>query len=1208
MRLRRTLQCLSLSTPFLGAAMLHAQATPADAQTTLPAAAPAQTSAPAEVQGGTITGTVAAATTADANGKKPTGTPLPGVTVTATNTLTGKKYTAATDITGSFRMTIPRNGRYVLSAEFAAFAPATSEVLLNATQHEGKAEFAMELASRVAARSASTQTAGIGAVAGGVNAQTLRRGLQSLTANGVGDADTEVASTDSGAAGTALPTLSSLGGGDTSGADSVAFSSNAGQTNGLANFNEDEMRDRIQNAIQDAQRQGGAQADIANAVVGLVGGMMGGPGGGFGGPGGGGPGGGGPGGGGFGGGFGGRGGGGFRNFNPNQIHGNAYYQVGNAVFDATQFSITGDALRPGYYSNRYGLALTGSPYIPGLTKPNPKQTVFLNFTGNTSENPVNTYATVPTLAQRAGNFNGLTQTVSGVATPVILYNPATGQPYGDCTSPTNPTCNVITTPLSAQALSLLQYIPTPNTTTEGTTTTGQSYNYQRITTSGNNTAQISARFARAFGNAPTGRGGRGGGGGGGARGGRQAQQQAKSLRQNMSAAFTYQHNASDIRGLIPILDGKTDSIGYNVSGGYNIGYGRLSNNFTVGINFSHATTTNLFTYGSLDPASAAGINIPRPTSATPGLYNGVPSLSFTNFTSVTDSNPSDRLGQTISVSDVVAWRTGKHNFRFGGDIRRLHTDVIAGTNGLGTFTFTGYATKNPAATTTTSTGSPSGSSFADFLLGAPQNSAIQPGVNKVYLREWVMDGYAQDDWRLMSNVTVNLGVRYEYFSPFIEKNNRLVNLDHNADFSQLAVVLPDQVGPYTGDFPRSLVDPDRSMISPRLGVAWRPKFTKNTVVRAGYGINYFTGAFANFANSLANQAPFVATQNNVAATQGCGTLLTPGTTGSTYTLANGFNCVTAGTLTNNFAVNRNYHLGQVQVVNMDIQRTFPLGIVANVGYNASFGGNLDMRRAPNRNLTTVTSNAQGFIYEDSIGESRFNALSVNVRKRLQKGVSIQATYQYGHSIDNASSVNGSGGNTIPQNDKDLNAEFGNSSFDIRHKVTGTYVIEMPFGPNRLWLTKGGWLSKSLDGFSISGDYTFATGSYATPQYTNTEEQAATGNNFTLRPDRVFSQPIAGAGTIRNWFNPAAFTTPAGAYGTASRNSIELPGTAVTDMSLSKTVALGDLRNFEARLTASNVFNTVQYSGVNTTLNSANFGQVTGAAAPRKMTLQARYRF
>ena len=183
LRGRHTLHCLSLAVPLMGAASAHAQAAaPDQAPGTPQTAAPATVSAPTaptpqDVQGGIVTGIVTAATAPDNNGKKPAGTPLPGVTVTATNTLTGRKYSAATDISGSFRMAIPRNGRYVLRTDFAAFAPATSEVLLSATQHEGKAEFALELASRVAARAQQEagSTAALAALAGG-NTQALGRG------------------------------------------------------------------------------------------------------------------------------------------------------------------------------------------------------------------------------------------------------------------------------------------------------------------------------------------------------------------------------------------------------------------------------------------------------------------------------------------------------------------------------------------------------------------------------------------------------------------------------------------------------------------------------------------------------------------------------------------------------------------------------------------------------------------------------------------------------------------------------------------------------------------------------------------------------------------------------------------------------------------------------------------------------------------------
>jgi len=256
----------------------------------------------------------------------------------------------------------------------------------------------------------------------------------------------------------------------------------------------------------------------------------------------------------------------------------------------------------------------------------------------------------------------------------------------------------------------------------------------------------------------------------------------------------------------------------------------------------------------------------------------------------------------------------------------------------------------------------------------------------------------------------------------------------------------------------------------------------------------------------------------------------------------------------------------------------------------------------------LDSSAQPYAYEDSLGYSRFEALRVNVRKRMQKGISLQGTYQYGHSIDNASSIGGSP-QSVAQNDMDLNAEEGNSSFDVRQKLTGNWVFELPFGPNRALLSKGGFWSKALDGFSISGDFTFATGTYYTPNYLLTVQETASGSSNSLRPDRNFNEPISGAKRIGNWFNRAAFSAPsAGQYGTSSRNSIEGPGIKVVDASLSRTVQLGETRSFEARVTAANALNIVQFSGINTTLNSPTFGQVSGAAQMRTLTVLARYRF
>jgi trimeric autotransporter adhesin len=1161
-------------------AVSAAASSPQYAQDTTPVAPAPAAATPAEVQGGTIRGTVMAGP-AD---PKSMGVPLPGVAITATNTLTGKKYTTSTDVDGTYALAIPRNGRYVVRAELAAFAATTQEVLLNAAAHAGTAVFHMELASRVAARDAA---AGADSTAG-VNAQTLSRGLQSLGISAGGDAQTSDATVGGSGSGAALPSIA--GGSDLT--DSVSVSGQTGTTNGLANFSEDEIRNRIQDAMAQARAGGGGNGDVATAVVGMLGGMMaGGPGGmgGPGGPGGGGPGGGGPGGGGGRGGF---GGGAFRNMNPTAIHGNVFYQGGNGALDATPYSLTGNAVKPSYSSNRYGASFVGSPYIPGLTKPNPKQFVFLNLTGSRTITPFNAYGTVPTAAQRTGDFSGLTQTVNGVAVPVTIYDPVTGAPFV-CNAQTNVICG---NRLSAAAQNLLTYYPMPNIATNT-----QNYNYQRIAAVGNNSAALSARFVRNIGAQPTFASMFGGSPGGGGR--RQRQDAPKTLRQNFNASFNYQHGANDSLGTFAVQDTKAASDGYGFGVGYSIGYGRLNNNTTLNWNRSHALTTNLYTYNPTDPTAAAGVNVPKPSAVTPGFYSGLPVISLTNFTSFGGGNPTDSINQTIAFGDVVSWNHKKHNLRFGFDVRRVHYDVIGSSNVLGSLTFTGYATTAPSGVTTTGN-APTGSSFADFLLGAPQQSKIQAASFKTYLRETVWDGYVNDDFRLRANLTVNAGLRYEYFAPYVEKYNRLVNLDHPANFSSVSAVLPDGTGPFSGKFPRSLVQPDRSMFSPRVGIAYRPRWPKQTVIRAGYGINFNTGQYSRFARSLQSQPPFAITQTNTEGQSGCGTY-------GAFTLTNAFGC-TASTITqNNFAVDRDYRLGRVQIFNVDIQKTLPRGIVLNVGYNGSFAGNLDLLRAPNHTATGVTTpDATAFTYEDSIANSRFNALSVNARKRMQKGIALGASYQYGHSIDNASSIGGSGGNVIAQNDQRLDLEYGNSSFDVRHKVTGDYVFELPFGPNRAFFNQGGVMPKILDGFSVSGTFTFASGSYYTPSYASTIAQVASGGNYTLRPDRVFSQPISGPGTSALWFNKAAFTTPSAltGYGTASRNSIEGPGTVSMNMSLARTQSFGGTKSFEARATANNVFNTVQYSGINTVLNSATFGRVTSVASARQLTVQARYRF
>src|SRR5262249_45345223 len=141
-----------------------------------------------------------------------------------------------------------------------------------------------------------------------------------------------------------------------------------------------------------------------------------------------------------------------------------------------------------------------------------------------------------------------------------------------------------------------------------------------------------------------------------------------------------------------------------------------------------------------------------------------------------------------------------------------------------------------------------------------QQTTLQYGALTYYFRGKSWNAYIQDDWRAAGKLTVQLGLRYDYNSPYYETNNSLVNLDVAPDFSAAVPVLPGQAGPYHGLFPKSLVKPDRKELSPRLGLAWRA--TGITVVRAGYGITYNGAAYANIASQMSNQPPFSIAEKN----------------------------------------------------------------------------------------------------------------------------------------------------------------------------------------------------------------------------------------------------------------------------------------------------------------------------------------------------------
>ena len=730
----------------------------------------------------------------------------------------------------------------------------------------------------------------------------------------------------------------------------------------------------------------------------------------------------------------------------------------------------------------------------------------------------------------------------------------------------------------SQAPTLLNYVPLP-------TLGGISQNYQRITSAQTNTTQIGVRLMHTFGSSASGTNGI-------MRMARQFLGQGNpGLTQSMHFNFNYSHNAADNLNLFPQLGGKNQTHQYSLQAGYSIGKGRLTDNFNLAWNQTHSDLSNYFSNVN-DIASQLGLS-GLPDS--PQLW-GLPNITLNQFTGLSEQQPHFQTSETIGVTDMLIWNHGKHNVRFGGDFRRVYNDMIGDTDSTGTYVFTGFATQAPGSTGSTGLNgfASTGSSLADLLLGQPQETTLQAAFQETHLRENEMDGYAQDDWRAFKNATFLIGLRYDYDSPYSEENDRLATLDPGNNFTQVGIVTPNGVGPFSGKYPHDLIYPEKNNFSPRLGFAWHP--IKDTVLRGGYGINYTVGQYVKFVQNFAFQPPFANVQTNLA------------TSGVPITLANGFP-VSESDQIGNYAVNKNYRLPYVQVWNLNLQRTLPWNILLNIGYNGSKGSRLDIIDAPGVFVTTangiqtttlptaVNNPAQTvpYNYEDSLAFSNFNALTISARKRMSGGIALGATYTYSHSIDDATTVGGNGGTTsggIVQNWQDIPAEESNSSFDVRHKVSGQYVYELPFGPDTHLLTTN-WFGHILANMNLSGSYGFATGNPLTPRYEASVEDVARGTTNTLRPDRVPGASLSnGGGTLRNWFNKEAFAPPANVYGTASRFSIPGPSSWTFDMSASKSIRFGDMRTMELRATANNVLNTVQYSGVDSTLGSATYGQVT----------------
>lgn len=820
------------------------------------------------------------------------------------------------------------------------------------------------------------------------------------------------------------------------------------------------------------------------------------------------------------------------------IRGMLSFQARSADWNARPFSLTGlEYPKPDQSSYRFSSQLGGQ-----LPKLGEGTNFSISYDFRKEKRAFNGVATVPTALERAGDFS---QSVSQV--PVTIFDPQSGLPF--------PNNRIPPSRISSAATGLAALIPQANLPVNV-------QNYQYITGVPQDAQNMSVRFSRPL-----------------------------TKKDRVSSNVSWQKRDGQTAQLFGFID---DSNGYGWT--TDLAWSRNLNPRTIQnirARFNR-NVSNAIPYFAGRSNVAADLGI-RGASQDP-INWGPPNLNFTNFGALRDGTPSSRRDLQMNVSAGWNFVRGKHNIATGTDATRFRINLRTEQNARGTFTFSGLATSQLDATGTPTAAS--GYDFADFLLGLPQSSSIRFGSSSNYYRSWNWNAFIQDDWKLRPNLSLSMGLRYELFGPMQERYGRLANLDVAPGFTGVAVVLPGQAGPYGGQFPDALIDPDRNNFSPRFGLAWKASNKHKITVRAGYGWYYNASVYQNFAQRLASQPPFAqsGTVNSTASRR--------------LTLENGFAVTPNQEITNTFAVDRSYLTGYAQTWNLNIVKEFGRAYVVDLGIVGTKGTRLDMQRLPNRAAPGSQLNAEdrrrignavGFTFDSSEGNSIYHAFQARLTRRFARGVSVNSFYTFGKSIDNASSIGG-GGATVAQDDTNLRAERGLSSFNAAHSLTTTFVLQSPIRER-----SGGKWSALGRGWNLMGGITYRSGTPLTARVLgNRSDSSGTGAIGSGRADATGLDINDGPG----YFNLAAFTLPpSGRFGNAARNSITGPALFALNGSIGRGFRMGEARRrLEFRLEANNLTNRVSITTLGTVVNASNYGLAQGAAPMRTLQVVVRFRF
>jgi hypothetical protein len=628
---------------------------------------------------------------------------------------------------------------------------------------------------------------------------------------------------------------------------------------------------------------------------------------------------------------------------------------------------------------------------------------------------------------------------------------------------------------------------------------------------------------------------------------------------------------------------------------------------------------------------------------------GLPNITFGDGSSVGIGSsgflPSIEKQNSWVFTDNLTKIAGRHSLKFGAEVRIEQFTIFQPSASRGSLNFGTEFTSNPAApieftaANDDTSGIPGGNGFATFLLGITDGGSIV-NLHNIDYRRQIYAGYVQDDVKVSSRLTLNLGLRYEMFSTIKEHHNEQAIFD----FATGSLIVPKGVTatltptlaaeiPVSATGTPGLVSPDLNNFAPRIGFAY--KLADKLVLRAGYGIFYGGQENGPFSNpSPGFNPPFFVTQSfNMPCTQGIANLAGAGVDCSIP----GLNVLSQGFPANSlvdpntpilYSIDPHIRTPYNQQWHFGFQYQLPADTVFEVSYAGSRGlklftfynGNQAVPATDPKEITLCTTPPNtpancptaprrpfpavdaGIALFRADGFSNYNSLQARLEKQFSHGLQFQASYTYSHALDDASSASlGSANQGDFRLQTDPRLEYGNADFDVRHRFVFNSIYELPFGKNQKFgKNVSGAMNQVIGGWQVAGIVTVSTGNWYTPtdisSNLSTSDCGGTVGNCT-RPDRIGnpnSKPCV-AGSV---FNTCALVSNVvlGSFGDAGRNIIQGPGYQNWDVSLFKTFPIREEKRIEFRAEFFNAWNHANPEFTNPDTVAENSGTELGSSA------------